>query len=1215
MAAWGVVSSRYSSSSAARCGDLSSAYSRGMAPAHVVLEVLALAVGKDLLATYSRVERRCGRGQMNLEELRIAVAAMLNCAPSTITDEEDLVDRGLDSITIMRLTSQLRLKDLDVSFRGLLERPTLQNWWRILGPVVSLAPGTTVEVHKGKRVNPGRSFPLTPVQQAYWIGRTDALPLGGVGCHAYLEFDGHHVDADRLDIAVRRLVDRHEMLRARFLTNGRQLVTPASAWPGLTVHDLRGEAEEALARQVRDRLSHCRLRVERGEVFDVALTLLGGDRTRVHVNVDLLVADLASIRILLADLVRLYECPGQALPPLDYGFADYLASSTLGTHPGAARTRAAAREYWQARLPELPGGPQLPLAMDPDLVVRTRFVRRAHSLSSQRWARFTRHAREHGLTPAMALVSAYAEVLGAWSAEPRFVLNLPLFDRQPLHPDVAQLVAHFTSLLLLEVDVSGGCSFAQRARAVQSQFYGDVEHAEYSAVEVLRDARQARGDRLVAPVVFASNLGEELVSPAFRRCFGELSFMLSQTPQVWMDHQVYSSDGGLLLVWDAVEELFPPGLLDAMFGQYQRLLRWLTTEDADWSMPVPALVPDEQLRVRARVNDTGVDQPARLLHDGFLTQAAESPHRVALVWGEDGRMTYGELLGRSTSVAAELTAGGVVPGEVVAVVMDKGPEQVLGVLGTLLAGAAYLPVDTHQPPARRAQLLTDAGVRCVLTQSWLEPVAGLPHDVGTVAVDTLDASGDPASKARITPDDLAYVIYTSGSTGQPKGVMISHRAAVNTIADINRRFGVMERDRVLGLANLGFDLSVYDLVGTLSAGATLVLPDPARHGDPSHWAELTARHGVTVWNSVPAQLQMLSEYLDAAPGTDLSSLHLALLSGDWIPVSLPDRIRAQVPTLRVVSLGGATEAAIWSIFYPIDHVPSEWRSIPYGRPLTNQSFHVLDEHLRPRPDWVAGELYIGGIGLAMGYLGDPTTTAERFIHHPDTGERLYRTGDLGRYLPDGTIEFLGRADLRLKIRGHRIEPGEIEAALTSHPTVRACVVVVDGDQPLARRLVAFVEPTRLPAHTPAATVAIVAELREHLSGRLPDYMLPAELQVVDALPLTSNGKVDRRRRHAWLMSQAAGHADPLHGAEPRDELEVRLARQWARALGLPVVARDRNFFELGGDSMLIAHVVGAAHQEVPEAAALPYEVLLHQMMSRPTVAALAEFLRTQASGL
>jgi pyochelin synthetase len=1538
------------------------------------------------------------RRQMSLEELRTAVAALLECASSVIADDEDLVNRGVDSIAIMRLTSQLRLGGVDVSFRALLESPTLQDWWGIVGAAASVAPAgaprTGVEAHRWTRVDPGTPFRLTPVQQAYWIGRTDALALGGVGCHAYLEFDGHDISADRLHTAVCRLADRHDMLRARFLDDGRQVIAPASAWPGLTVHDLRGSDGDAPAQETRERLSHRRLRVESGEVFDVQLTLLSGARTRLHINVDLLVADVASIRILLADLVRLYEYPDESLPALGYGFADYLASTS------GVRIRDAAREYWQARLPELPGGPQLPLAVDPDQIATSRFVRRARRLPARCWERITQRGRKHGLTPAMVLVSAYAQILGTWSAAPRFVLSLPLFDRQPLHPDVEQLVAHFTNLLLLEVDVSGRSSFTERARTVQAQFHEDVEHADYSAVEVLRDARHARSDRLAAPVVFASSLGEELASTAFRRCFGEMSFMLSQTPQVWIDHQVYQSDGGLLLVWDAVEELFPPGLLDAMFGQYCRLLDWLTADDANWTAPLPVMLPDEQLQVRQRINDTGAEQPASLLHEGFLAQAAKSPHRVALIWGKDEQMTYAELLGRSISVAAELSAEGVRPGEVVGVVMEKGPEQVIAVLSTLLAGAAYLPVDTNQPPARRAQLVTDAGVRCMLTQSWLEPVAALPGEVRSIVVDTLDASREPAPLRRITVDDLAYVIYTSGSTGQPKGVMISHRSAVNTVGDINRRFGVTARDRVFGLASLGFDLSVYDVFGTLSAGGALVLPDSDRRGDPSHWAELIARHSVTVWNSVPAQLQMLSEYLDTTPGMDLPTLRLALLSGDWIPVSLPDRIRVQVPQLRVISLGGATEAAIWSIFHPIEEVPSDWRSIPYGRPLANQSFHVLDGHFRPRPDWVTGELYIGGAGLAQGYLGDPAKTAERFIRHPDTGERLYRTGDLGRYLPDGTIEFLGRADLQVKIRGHRIEPGEIEAALESHQAIGKAIVVVDGGQSLQRRLIAFVEPAKLsvprssagqvpvgdglataaqaaievetkaldplevltflrrlddaqllamaftfrsaglfadpdsghslteilgavraaPIHhrvvrrwlaalqgaglieqcadefrnlrpvdarclddawrlaeqarpdelwttelfaffrtcarrlpeqlsgeldtvqllfpqgrreiaralyerntslrslnaavsaavrhiaesradikplsvleigagigattatllsalssspvnylftdvsqyfigeaqqrfrdypwvryglfdmngnyraqglepnsfdvivaaqvlhnaphmsqmldrlrelltpggwliftegttqdryelmtsmefmvrtsgdgnefsdhrhdldhvflssdewrellaeagseqviclpgeeDPAAPLGQrmfaacfkrdhapveVADLMEHLSSRLPDYMLPAELQVVDALPFTDNGKIDRRRLRDWLVPRVAEHIGPGIGAQPRDEMERALAEQWAQALGVTVVSRDGNFFELGGDSLLAAQVSGLVRQHVPKASRLPFEVVLRQIMSRPTVAGLAELLRETES--
>ena len=347
----------------------------------------------------------------------------------------------------------------------------------------------------------------------------------------------------------------------------------------------------------------------------------------------------------------------------------------------------------------------------------------------------------------------------------------------------------------------------------------------------------------------------------------------------------------------------------------------------------------------------------------------------------------------------------------------------------------------------------------MLTQSWLIETCEWPRYVITTAVDSLaPAEGPTAALGSADPDDRAYVIYTSGSTGRPKGVMISHRSALNTIDDINRRFAVSSDDRVLGLANLGFDLSVYDIFGLLGVGGCLVLPDAKGRADPSHWAKLLKAHRITVWNSVPAQLEMLAAYLGAEPHIELPALRVALLSGDWIPVSLPGRIRRHVPGLEVVSLGGATEASIWSICYPIGDVPACWRSIPYGKPLSNQSIQVLGRDLRACPDWVVGDLYIGGAGLALGYLGDAERTAERFVTHPETGERLFRTGDLGRFLPDCNVELLGRDDFQVKIRGHRIELGEIEAALQSHPDVGRAAVIAVEQAPRQFRLVAFVEP-------------------------------------------------------------------------------------------------------------------------------------------------------------
>jgi amino acid adenylation domain-containing protein len=388
---------------------------------------------------------------------------------------------------------------------------------------------------------------------------------------------------------------------------------------------------------------------------------------------------------------------------------------------------------------------------------------------------------------------------------------------------------------------------------------------------------------------------------------------------------------------------------------------------------------------------------------------------------------------------------------------------VAAVLGVSISGAAYLPLDARWPAERLAQLLHETDATVVLTQSRVLSRWQPPPGVRTFCVDEEregsgplpEATGEPAQ-----PDDLAYVIYTSGSTGRPKGVMITHRAALNTIEDINERFAVTASDRVLGLSSMSFDLSVYDVFGTLSAGGMLVLPTVEGERDPAQWWSLIAGCGVTIWNSVPALMELLVDYgrrvgaRGAGPG--VGSLRLAMLSGDWIGLTLPEGIRGLAPECAVVSLGGATEAAIWSVLYPIGEVSAEWTSIPYGRAMRNQRLYVLNEAWQPCPVWARGSLYIAGEGLALGYWRDEVRTASSFVTHPQTGERLYRTGDLARYRPDGTLELLGREDLQIKLHGHRIEPGEIEAVLLQHPSVSQAAVVAQDTVRGDRQLTAFV---------------------------------------------------------------------------------------------------------------------------------------------------------------
>jgi len=993
-------------------------------------------------------------------------------------------------------------------------------------------------------------FPVTDVQAAYLVGRRDVLPFGGVACQGYGELAFPDLDTGRLERAWRLLVRRHPMLRAVFHADGSQRVLEEVPDYEIRVLELRDAApSEAAAAEAATRagMDHRVRPPDRWPLFELRVTR-GPARALLHFAIDFLIADFVSIQVILDELVRLYQAPDARLPELEVTFRDFRLAER-GLREG--RRFEADRAYWWGRIDDLPGAPELPL-LPGAAAAPPRFRRHELALAPEDWLPLREQAARRAVTPSGALLAAYAEVIGRWSRQPRFTLDVTRLDRPPLHPQVNAVVGDFTAIELLAVEPDAGATFTARARALQAQLWQDLDHGRCSGVDVIREIVHRRGQgAALFPVVFTSTVGLAAVATAGAD-LGELVGGISQTPQVWIDCQVMERGRGLFLNWDVREGVFPPGLVEDAFAAFADLLRSLSGPVA-WESSCPVALPAGQAHRRHLANATDAPLPDELLHDGLVARAARMPDRTAVVSGAR-RLTFAELVGRAEAVAERLASPGSRPAHPVAVVMDKGWEQVVAVLGILLAGGAYLPVDTGQPAARRDRILADAGVEHVLTQSWLE-AAEWPADVATVAVDTLPAAATaPLVARRADPDDLAYVIYTSGSTGVPKGVMISHRAAVNTIVDVTRRFAVRVGESVLGLSSLGFDLSVYDVFGVPAAGGSLVLPDAGRRGDPSHWAELVAEHGITLLNVVPAQLQMLHDYLAAEPDLELASLRLAMMSGDWIPVGLPDQVRRRLPDLELVSLGGATEAAIWSIFHPIGRVDPEWRSIPYGRPLANQRFDVLDAAMRSRPEWVPGELHIGGAGLAMGYLGDPAQTAARFVRHPQTGERLYRTGDLGRYLPDGSIEILGREDSQVKIRGHRIELAEVEAALGSHPAVGASAVVVVGDRPLERRLAGFVEPARRPAPGPLAAAdrtrletVVGAAARDVMAAVDADRHL-AYNRALDEVALLA--MVEALRQLGLFAAPEAAHTLEEILAEGRVvPAHHRLVRRWLAALG------------------------------------------------------------------
>ncbi len=600
-----------------------------------------------------------------------------------------------------------------------------------------------------------------------------------------------------------------------------------------------------------------------------------------------------------------------------------------------------------------------------------------------------------------------------------------------------------------------------------------------------------------------------------------------------------------------------------------------------------------------KYQDLTVAEPYPCLHQLFEAQVQRNPDAIACIF-EGKTITYGVLNQQAHRLACHLQQQGIGSEKLVCLYMERSPKLMIAILGILKAGGAYVPLDPSYPQERLNFMANDTQAPVILTQTKF--AQKLPGNAAKVLYLDSDWSDDLPAQELVadatSADNLAYVIYTSGSTGMPKGIAVAHRGVVNNILDLNQRFSVGPEDSILVLSSLSFDMCVYEILGILAAGGTAVFPDLAQGQNPTHWTELAQRYHITVCNLTPALLKMfVKAWSEMMPAQSLA-IRLILTGGEWIPLTLPDQIKNLAPHARVVSLGGATEASICTVIYPIEFCDPAWKSIPYGLPMANQETYILDSKLQQVPIGIPGELYLGGIGLVRGYVNRPALTAARFIPHPFSkkkGDRLYKTGDLACYQPDGIIELLGRIDQQVKLRGVRIELGEIEAALRQHSAIQDTIVLVRENTQKHQLLVAYIVPVDEPP--------TFSQLQKFLFQKLPPTMIPAVFVPLASLPLTPNKKVDRQ---ALLELPLTRRAATEQFVAARTPLEEVLTKIWGSVIGVEQVGIDDNFFEIGGHSLLATQIVLRLHE------AFQVEVPLDAFFEAPTVAQFAEYFLTNS---
>ncbi|MEV5761071.1 amino acid adenylation domain-containing protein [Streptomyces tendae] len=1112
-----------------------------------------------------------------------------------VTIDDDFFTLGGHSLLATKLVSRIRtVLDTELAIRQLFEAPTVARLAGVLDSSAA-ARGRLVAAPRPARV------PLSHAQQRLWFLQHLEGPSDAYNVPISLDLTGE-LDQEALRLALADVVDRHESLRTVVVEDGsgaahQVVLGREQTRVPLAVEHLASDAEvdarmRRAAGYVFDLASEIPLRATLFEVGEGEST----DRWALLLLTHHIASDAWSRGILIRDLVAAYAArttTGRApdLAPLPVQYADYSLwqRSVLGSEDDPASEATRQLDHWKRALSGLPEELSLPFDRPRPAVASYRGDRVAFDLPQDVYERLVRVGREQGASLFMVLQAGLAALLTRLGAGTDIPLGTPIAGRTDDALD--DLVGFFVNTLVLRTDTSGDPTYAELVDRVRAESLAAYAHQDLPferLVEAVNPERSLSRHPLFQTMLSFDNAGRaashaELAGLAVSgRTLGapaakfDLSFELAERP-AGPDRAA-----GLSCALDYSTDLFDRGTAQDVADRFVRVLTALADDPGRRIGETEILGRDERRRMLVEWNDTAVQHADRTaVHVLFEERAAAEPEALAVVSGEE-RLSYGELNARANRLAHRLLGRGVGRESRVAVFQERSVELIVATLAVLKAGGVYVPIDPQQPASRSEFILRDTGAVALLTDR--DP-GDLPFAVDVPVLDVgpgTDLSGEADTDPGVPTDaeQLVYVMYTSGSTGTPKGVANTHHNVVHLAADRYWRGG--RHERVLMHSPYAFDASTFEIWTPLLTGGTVVVA-PAGRLDAADLAAAISGHGVTGLFVSAGLFRVLAEERPEC----FRGVREIWAGGDVVSPTAVRRVLETCPGTVVANEYGPTETTVFSAVNPLrDPAEVPEAVVPIGRPLWNTRLYALDERLRPVPVGVPGELYIAGTGVARGYLGRAALTAQRFVADPfaGAGERMYRTGDVVRWLADGRLEFLGRVDDQVKLRGFRIEPGEVEAVLAGHPEVSQAAVVLREDRPGDKRLVAYVV---------AGAGAEPEALRAHVAGTLPEYMVPSAVVLLDGLPLTLNGKLDRRALPA-----------PDYGADterrgPRTEREKVLCALFADVLGLAEVGVDDGFFDLGGDSIMSIQLVSRARRA-------GLELSVRAVFEHRTVAALAE---------
>ena len=1146
-------------------------------------------------------------------EQRLAALWSTLLGVTPIGRHDDFFALGGHSLLATRVIARIRdLFGVDLELRALFAAPTVAG----LTALIEGAQGVggqpdealiSVPTPPERREAGGEHRPLSFAQERLWF--LDQLePGSALYTIPHTARLTGPLNLTALEQALQAVVARHDVLRTTFgAIEGRatQGVAPRLSTP-LPLMEVRevgaGERDpEAVATRLLTAEARRGFDLARGPLLRALLLRLDAQEHILLLTIHHIVSDGWSTGVLFRELSALYAAfaAGVAadLADLPMQYADY---ARWQREQARGDKMAVSMAYWRAQLAGAPTVLELPAD-------RPRPAARSHAgavstalLPVSLTTALRTLARGHGATLFMALLAAFQALIGRYTGQQDILVGSPIAGRG--RAEVENLIGFFVNTLVLRGDLSGDPSYRELLTRVRETALGAYTHQDVlfeRLVEELQPRRDPSRDPLIQILFVLQN------TPAYPLQLTGLSVepveLDTGTAKFDLSLSVTERPEGLHLRFEYSTDLFDAATIERLAGHYHTLLEGVVADPDQRLSLLPLLSDAERRQLLVTWNSTHADYPRDVcLHELVAAQAARTPDAIAVVF-EDAALTYRALDRRANHLAGRLQRLGVGPEVVVGLYAERSIEMVVALLGILKAGGAYLPLDPGYPRERLAAMIEDSRLPLLLTHQRLRD--RLPaHHARVILLDgdqgIIGPESDDAPAVAVGPANLAYVIYTSGSTGQPKGVMNTHGGICNRLLWMQHEYRLTAADRVLQKTPLSFDVAVWEVFWPLLCGGRLVVARPEGHRDPAYLAGAIARYEITTLHFVPS---MLRAFLDTPWAGGATSLRRVICSGEALTVDLQERFHAR-SAAALHNLYGPTEAAIDVTAWACERAGSR-SFVPIGRPIANTRIYILDRRLQPTPIGVPGELHIGGVGLARGYLGRPDLTAERFIPDPfsaDPEARLYRTGDLARYHPDGQIEFLGRLDHQVKVRGMRIEPGEVEAALLADPAVGEAVVVLREDQPGDQRLVAYVVSAGAPP-TPAA-------LRASLRERLPSYAIPSAIVLLEGLPLAPSGKLDRHALPAPQRADREGEVTHDAAHTPRDDIDRRMIEIWQRVLDTRPVDMAANFFDLGGHSLLAVRLIEDIAVE------FGWRLPLGPLFEDGTAAHLAGLIREQTRG-